>query len=302
MMSSDSKSAQLILCFGEALWDVMPGGMHPGGAPLNVAYHLSKLGYRAAPVTAVCDDTLGVRLLRQIEEWGLDTRFVTQIDDRSTGIVKVDVDNRGNARYEIEEKAAWAHIRVEGEQLELAQSATAIVFGTLALRGVNNKSQLSRLLLQCPKALMIYDVNLRRPYTQTETVWEVARKADVIKLTDHELRILLSAAKSSNIIEAMARGFSDMTGCHRVAVTAGAGGAGLLYRNTWYWAAGHNTKVKDTVGAGDAFLAGLIDGLLSSLPPKQVLENACRLGEYVVSRDGATPAYEISEVISLKTS
>jgi sugar/nucleoside kinase (ribokinase family) len=47
--------------------------------------------------------------------------------------------------------------------------------------------------------------------------------------------------------------------------------------------------VKDTVGAGDAFMAGLIVGLTRGANTQTVLETACRLGAIVASHDGATP-------------
>jgi len=47
--------------------------------------------------------------------------------------------------------------------------------------------------------------------------------------------------------------------------------------------------VKDTVGAGDAFMAGLMVGLTRGTGQRKVLENACRLGAYVASHNGATP-------------
>ena len=50
-----------------------------------------------------------------------------------------------------------------------------------------------------------------------------------------------------------------------------------------------HVEVKDTVGAGDAFMAGLMVGLTFEMEPESVLRNACRLGAYVASHNGATP-------------
>jgi fructokinase len=47
--------------------------------------------------------------------------------------------------------------------------------------------------------------------------------------------------------------------------------------------------VKDTVGAGDAFMANLMAGLTRDADPPTVLATACRLGAVVASHDGATP-------------
>ena len=286
----------LILCFGEALWDVFPDDLHPGGAPLNVAYHLSWLGYRAAPVTAVGRDGLGIRLLRQMMDWGLEMSFVTQVDHRLTGLVKVILGPSGNAVYEVQEGAAWDWIELDSDQLERAKNATAIVFGTLALRGARNRTKLAGLLARCPDALKIYDVNLRPPHTRTEIVWEVAKHADVIKLTDAELMTILPNVKKVKDTEAMARQLRDETGCQSVCITSGAEGAGTLRYDAWFWAAGQPVNVNDTVGAGDAFLAGLLHGLISNLEPQTALENACRMGEFVAAREGATPPYKVADI------
>ena len=62
----ESKSANVI-CFGEALWDVLPSMRSLGGAPLNVAYHLKKLGVRALPMRGVGHDVLCEELNAQIK-------------------------------------------------------------------------------------------------------------------------------------------------------------------------------------------------------------------------------------------
>src|SRR5262245_58736537 len=65
MTRSNSHHATIV-CFGEALWDILPRGIFLGGAPLNVAYHLSRHGVRALPVSAVGRDFLGDEALRRI--------------------------------------------------------------------------------------------------------------------------------------------------------------------------------------------------------------------------------------------
>ncbi len=53
--------------------------------------------------------------------------------------------------------------------------------------------------------------------------------------------------------------------------------------------AGSEGGRKDTVGAGDAFIAGLVVGLTNGTDTRKILENACRLGAFVASHYGATP-------------
>ena len=77
-----------VLCFGEILWDCLPRGLFPGGAPLNVAYHLQKLRLTAKPVTAVLSEFLWQELVRRLEQWGLDSRFVNVLPDKQTGVLR----------------------------------------------------------------------------------------------------------------------------------------------------------------------------------------------------------------------
>jgi fructokinase len=269
--------------------------MFPGGAPLNVAYHLNHLGYRAAPVTAVGRDALGVRLLEKMLDWGLDTTFLRQVDHSLTGIIKVSIDRHGNAQYEIQEGAAWDWIIVDETSLEAAGEPDAVVFGTLALRSSHNREELSSITAKCPRALRVDDVNLRPPYTRHETVYGLAKIANVIKLSGDELNALTPRhRRSADLRENVAR-FALKTGCRCVCVTLGGHGASLLIEDDWHSIEGESVEVADTVGAGDAFVASLIDGLLSERPVGEILNTASDLAKRVALRPGATTLYASSK-------
>jgi sugar/nucleoside kinase (ribokinase family) len=76
-----------------------------------------------------------------------------------------------------------------------------------------------------------------------------------------------------------------------VAVTAGAGGAALLLDGEFAEAPAPQVDVIDTIGAGDAFTAAMIDGILRDLPTDVVLRPSISLGTLVASRPGAMPAW-----------
>jgi fructokinase len=82
---------------------------------------------------------------------------------------------------------------------------------------------------------------------------------------------------------------SEATNASRICVTLAEEGAALWERGELVTAPAPKVVVKDTVGAGDAFMAGLMVGLTRGADTRKVLENACRLGAYVASQDGATP-------------
>ena len=282
-----------ILCFGEVLWDSLPRGLFPGGAPINVAYHLKQLGSLPIPVTAVGDDFLGRDLLLRMQRWGLRTDFVSVLAHKSTGAVQAKLDARGTASYTILEDVAWDWIEISPALETVASQCSAVVYGSLAQRTKNNQQQLVRLMEQAPHAMKVFDVNLRAPFDSAELVWQLAAKADLIKLNDEELGRLLG--EGYDRLETGARLFAERAGCSVICVTAGAKGAGLLLDGAWFWSPSEPIIVADTIGAGDSFLAALVHGLLGvNCSPVDVLRRATRLAEFVASKEGATPAYLVS--------
>lgn len=285
--------APQILCFGEVLWDALPRGLFPGGAPLNVAYHLRKFGMRPLLVTAVGRDRLGDELLRRLESWGIDTRGVVVDADRGTGLSRVAL-LEGNPEFEIAPDVAWDRIELSPAVLAEAASSAAVVFGSLAQRSAHNRSRLAALLERCPAGLKVFDVNLRPPFDGADVVWDLARQADLVKLNQRELEILLGRPSTVTGLPDAARRFSELAGVRYVCVTAGSRGAGLLTEGRWFWQPTREIPVRDSVGAGDAFLAALLFGQLrGDESPERILRRAGRLAKFIVTQDGATPAYRL---------
>jgi fructokinase len=75
----------------------------------------------------------------------------------------------------------------------------------------------------------------------------------------------------------------------RICVTRAAEGAALWENGNLLSAQAPQVTVKDTVGAGDSFMAGLMVGLTRGIDTQKVLENACRVGAFVAPHNGATP-------------
>ena len=280
-----------VVCFGEILWDFLPRGAFPGGAPFNVAYHLHRSGLRSTLVSAVGHDLLGEELLRRLRHWGLSTDGVNQHPDLPTGYVRAALNPGGDATYEIAQHVAWDEIAPGEQTLRTTREARALVFGSLALRSPANRTALNLLLDTLPaSALRVFDVNLRPPFDDLPLVREIARRATVLKLNRQEAARLADTGAGRD--EDHARAIAQQSDCRTVCISAGEHGAGLLVDETWHWAPGRPVLVRDTVGAGDAFMAGFLAGLLrDEMPPAEALACACRLGEFVAGQDGATPEY-----------
>lgn len=305
-----------IVCFGEILWDALPAGLFPGGAPMNVAYHLERLGAKAAPVSAVGRDFLGEDFLRRFRGKGIDTRFVAELKDWPTGVVVVELDKLGKASYDFREGMAWDHIPVTEKILETTRSSSALLFGTLALRSPANRKALDQLITAAEQggSRKVFDVNFRPPHDDMPLAAELACRADWIKLNDDELEGLVKHAGLPSSLQSSTQSETSISerlknDVQRAAdklnipssttwcVTAGADGAGLMHEGKWFWAEGRSIQVKDTVGAGDSFLAALLyHTTVAGQSPEQALVKACRTGEFVASQSGATPDYDPSDI------
>ena len=292
-----SRSANVI-CFGEALWDVLPSMRSVGGAPLNVAYHLKKLGVRAWPMSGVGNDPLGEELKSQIEEWGLPSDLICSVADRETGRSLITV-LEGEPNFEVLKDVAWDYIDVPENWPVECQPAEALVFGSLAQRSARNRAVLDAMFVAMPNALKVLDVNLRDAFEDYEQIWALARSADLVKLNDEEMQALMQTTATRTNAEDCARSFQREAGCETVCMTMGAQGAGLLRCDEWHWVDAVPVKVRDTVGAGDSFLAGLIYGLLiTQEDATTTLRRSATLASFVASSDGATPDYDIGEFVA----
>lgn len=284
-----------VACFGEILWDCLPRGIFLGGAPLNVAYHLLRHGVEAWPISAVGRDFLGAEALRRLQVWDMDPRGIAQLSTRPTGVVQATLDDRGVAHYRIVRNVAWDRIDARRAKQQQPTPPDAIVFGTLALRETANRAALDTLLAAWPDAQRVTDLNLRPPFDGTAAIEFALRRAQIVKLNDEELLRLTprrGPTKRRAGLEHLAREFAQKWKLATVCVTAGARGAGLLWQDRWFWEDGRPVTVRDTVGAGDAFLGALLPALLlSPVAPAVALARACRVGEFVAARDGATPQY-----------
>lgn len=284
-----------ITCFGEILWDMLPTGKKPGGAPVNVAVHLKRMGFNPVVVSRVGNDRQGAELKQFLADVGLDTRFVSTDEKLPTSEVLVQLDKEKNATYEICEPVAWDNILPSKKLEKKAARSDLIVFGSLAQRNSTTRETLFH-LLKTTNATRLLDVNLRPPYDAPELVQELLRLSDFVKLNDSELQQIALWNQVFGNEEYVMRWLASFYNCSVVCVTQGAKGAALLINDKFYEHPGFKIETVDTVGAGDAFLAALISGLLKKQPPQKTVEFACAVGALVASEKGAVPQYSESNI------
>jgi fructokinase len=287
-MNQEGKN--VIVCIGEVLWDMLPDGPQPGGAPMNVAIHLKRQNIDPILVSRVGNDLDGRQLREFLTSSGIGLKFLQTDEELPTSRVNIKLDAEKNATYEICEPVAWDNICWDEPLGKLAEEATLIIFGTLASRNDATRRTLLR-FLDHSEGLRFLDVNLRPPYDKRELVEQFLGLADFVKLNEEELVKIASWNGVKGSLKKMTVWLSDKYVCPDVCVTRGAKGA-LLYREGIILEhPGFRVDAVDTVGAGDAFLAGLVAGLLKNNAAGAALDYACATGAYVASKPGAVPQY-----------
>ena len=279
-----------ILCFGEVLWDLLPSGKLPGGAPMNVAFQCKQLGLQSAIISRIGNDPLGQELQAFLNEKEINTQYLQIDTQQATGKVKVTLDAGGSPSYEIVQPVAWDFIELDEALLPLVRQSRAFVFGSLASRNDSSRKTLGELLELAP--WKVFDVNLREPFYSQNLIENLLQKAQLVKMNDEELNLI--AAWSTNLQgqEEQMRYLQDRFGFQTICLTRGASGAALLdEQGLFFEQSGFPVVVEDTIGSGDAFLAGLVTQKLTGAAWPQALAYACATGAYVASRKGGTPSF-----------
>ncbi len=255
---------------GEALIDfTCSGGLrfegHEGGALTNCAIAAARLGQATGFITQLSNDMFGERLLKHLQDNGVDTRFVLRSDAPST-LAFVERTPETN-RYAFYMQGTADTLWSPAELPALPASCRFLHFGSISLLAEPAASRIVDLVeAQRGHRIVVFDPNVRpslipdmAAYRARLPRWVAA--SDLLKFSDEDAAYLapgLSLAQAADLFLAL-----HAKGPRVVVITRGGEGA-TLYRK------GHapidvvppRVKVADTIGAGDTFAAGLSVGLL----------------------------------------
>ena len=288
----------LVVGLGEVLWDLFPEGKQLGGAPANFAYITNLLGDRGIVASRIGNDALGDEIQQRLRTLGLELSYLQSDSAHPTGTVRVRVDPEGQPKFEITELVAWDFLEWTPAWESLAQQADAVCFGSLAQRSPASRETIHKFLGAARQgAARIFDVNLRQAYYSAKVLSESLRLADIVKLNDEELPHVVELLGIPHHGEqSSAERLRFAYGLKLVCVTRGAQGSLLVSESERHEHPGVRVKVADTVGAGDAFTAGLVHHFLRGGSLAAMNEAANRLGAWVASRVGATPSPDDAEL------
>ena len=285
----------MFACFGEILWDVFPNHKKIGGAPLNVALRLQSFNTDVALISAVGNDTLGQEFLKQLTPYQLNTKYIQENKIYPTGSVTVKLDHQGSASYTIKQPVAWDFIEITPENTKVAKESDVFIFGSLSCRNELTKQTLLALLKQA--SFKVFDVNLRPPFYTFHLLETLMQEADFIKFNEEELMLVKTKLNAGTMpVKDTMRFIADTYKAGYICVTRGDKGAALLMKENFYETSGYPATVKDTVGAGDSFLATLLYKLANNTDPENALNYACAVGALVAGKKGANPHIFDSEI------
>jgi sugar/nucleoside kinase (ribokinase family) len=266
------------LTFGEALIDEYPDRRVVAGAPLHVAAHLASLGWSAALVTRLGDDTDGRSIISTLQDHDVDRSLVEIDPELPTGRTTIHLGEHDHD-FTVHRPAAWDAIRGP----DPIPKHDVVVFGSLPYRDERSREALRRVL--GAGAFAAADANLRPPDVTDSAIRFVVECAHLLKV-NHEELVEITALYG---VAADPRSLLPV-GPRWVCVTKGAAGAELVHRDGGTWSTdGRRGEVVDTVGAGDAFCAGLVHGLLSGTDPQSALDRARDLAAMTVKQRGGLP-------------
>ena len=254
------------LVVGEALIDVIVGAdgttrEHVGGSPANVAFGLGRLGDAVTLLTRVGADERGARIVNHLEAAGVEVIAAEGVDRTATATATLGPD--GSARYLFD--LEW------DVDTALAPTADVLHVGSIGALMKPGADAVSALVAsRRPSTVISFDPNIRPallgPHDEVQhQVENLVALSDVVKVSSEDLEWLYPALSA---VEAAARW--GQAGAALVVMTDGAAGALAFSRGERLAVPARRVQVVDTVGAGDSFMAGLLDAL-AGLVPGEVL-------------------------------
>jgi fructokinase len=279
------------IIFGEVLYDIFPDGREIlGGAPFNVAWHLKGFGQNPLMITRVGVDSLGDRILEQMCSWGMDTGQV-QLDRKyPTGTVLVSFDDQ-EPRFEIPRQQAFDYIDPHFFSAGIdPQDNSPLYHGSLAARSEISASALACLRANDSRPAFV-DINLRQPWWTESSAVKLISGSRWLKLNLSELKTLADPSPATGAdIRHTARKFVTVFSLETCIVTMGSEGAVLIDATgaELHLKPPLDEEIVDTVGAGDAFSAVMLNGIMNGWGMTTSLERAIRFAADICAIRGAT--------------
>jgi fructokinase len=242
------------LVIGESLIDIVESDEHVGGSPLNVAVGLARLGREVDFLTYIADDAYGRRIADYVNAAGVQLVSESQTAER-TATARLTVADDGSADYVFDLDWQLSGTPMVAPPLFVHTGSIAAVQepGCLAVAALVDTYHLSATVTFDPnvRPSLIADRDLAR-----ERIEHLVERSDIVKVSEDDLRWIDPDRPPERIAQTWLA-----LGPAIVAVTMADRGAAAVCAAGVARVPARPVQVVDTVGAGDAFMVGLIDAL-----------------------------------------
>jgi fructokinase len=278
------------IIFGEVLFDCFADGRTVlGGAPFNVAWHLQGLAMAPRLISCVGADDNAKALQAAMAEWGMDSSGLQTHPDYATGRVAVSLE-KGQPSYDILADQAYDHIDKTAALETIKNTPASLLYhGSLAIRSAESRQALTA-LIETTQLPIFLDLNLRSPWWQRSQFEAMLARASWVKLNDEELcEVCQKEMSHADDLKKMATDLLAAYTLEQLIVTRGEQGAFIVTPNGIVEAQPVTvSSLVDTVGAGDAFCAVTIAGILQGWSLQKTLDRALRFAADICQQQGAT--------------
>ena len=254
--------------------------LRPGGSAANVAHALALLGVETVLLACVGEDDVGLRLVKQLHDVGVDTGDIQVTSLEPTGIAYIVV-THGGERTMLTYRGANKHLDLAKIPEEKLRYAKLLHISGYCISEERQEKQLQEVFTRL-SAGTLKTLDFCKPLAEKppEKIKQILRSFDYILLNMHELETLgrVHGLGLDSLVKLARRGVvlkKGRLGCE--ALTGEGRGISIP---------APSSEAKDATGAGDAFAAGLIYGLLNGLPLEKCCEMGNRLGALAASTIG----------------
>ena len=310
-----------ITCFGELLVDMIslnPGSLIEsegflkkfGGAPANTASGLAKLGVPVNYICKVGTDPFGEFLKSELKAYGVNIKGVVTSKTGTTTLAFVSLTKEGERDFFF---IRGVHDMIEPSEVDLPKNTGIFHFGSLTQTTVRASKATDKLITKAnkQKAILSYDPNIRQFLwgdlaRARLVVLDTAKKVNILKVNEEEAELLSGEKNPARAAKKLYRDNLDL-----VVITLAARGCYYQTKKFSNKIATIKVKVVDTTGAGDAFNAGLLEGIYRSAKPisslskeelETVLRRAVIIGSLTTTKKGAVSAFPTNEELRVHLS
>lgn len=284
-MNMQNNYSNRVIIFGEILFDIFEKREMLGGAPFNVAKHLNGFGLEPIIISRIGNDKRGKTILRKMKSWNMETSGIQIDDEYQTGIVNVKIID-GEPKFQTLTDLAYDHIEFDEYFLNKFIDENNILYhGLLALRGKKSRKAFFKIRERL-NSKIFFDVNLRGHWWNEELVTNCLNNAIWLKLNEYELSDI-QKDENRDLTE-KAKMISKKYNLDKTIITKGKEGAFILNReNEVFRSKIKKIKVVDTVGAGDAFSAVVILGIIKKWNEIEIIKRAAEFASAMCEVQGA---------------